>query len=396
MKIVHIEDAFHPDAGYQVNILCKYLKKFGHEQVIIAAPIEKTPDAFTSFFGKDNITEKDYIYQESGAKVIRLPVWGFLSGRAVFTRKLYKTIKKEKPDVLYLHGNDTLSAIMMLTKLRKLNCAVVSDSHMLEMASKNRFNLYFRKFYKRFITPIIIKNNITVIRTQDDLYVEKHLGIPISQAPWISYGTDTLIFNKNQEVKLQFRKENGIGEDDFVFVYTGKLDEFKGGLLLAKAFKKRFDGQKNVVLVVVGKTADDEYGREVEQIFSESENKILRFPTQKYTDLPKFYQSADVSVFARQCSLSFYDASGCGLPVLSEDNNINIDRNSHNNGLCFRSGDVDDFRAKIQAFLDMSGEEYREMSDNAYKFIEQNYDYEDKAREYERVLLEAVEKFEGR
>ena len=395
MKIVNIEDFFHPDAGYQINILSKYLASLGHEVIIITAETDKIPDELTAFFKRDNIEQLDKDYTEKyGVKIIRLPIKAFISGRAIFTKALKKTILELSPDILYVHGNDTAVGMWALSNYHKLKIPLVTDSHMLAMASVNPFNKLFHLFYKWFFTPIIKKNNITVIRTQDDPYAEKLLGIPLSQAPWISYGSDTLLFHPDPDVKSEFRRENGIGEDDFVAVYTGKLDEPKGGKLLAEAFRKKFDTKKNVVLVAVGNTTGD-YGKEVEKIFSESENRVIRFPTQKYCDLPRFYQAADLSVFAKQCSLSFYDAQGCGLPVLSEDNNINIDRNSHGNGLCFKSGDVEDFRNKIEEFLNMSDEDYKAMSDNAYNFIAENYNYETKAREYEKIIIDAYNNFKG-
>ena len=118
-------------------------------------------------------------------------------------------------------------------------------------------------------------------------------------------------------------------------------------------------------------------------------NRILRFPTQRYVDLAPFYQAADLAVFPKQCSLSFYDVQACGLPVLSEDNNINKDRNAHGNGLCFAAGDAEDLRSKIQTFLDMPAQTYRQMAQCACQFIADAYDYEDKAREYEQILQDA-------
>ena len=52
MKIINIEDFFHPNAGYQINIISKYLAKFGHEVIIITADMAKIPNQLTSFFGK--------------------------------------------------------------------------------------------------------------------------------------------------------------------------------------------------------------------------------------------------------------------------------------------------------------------------------------------------------
>ena len=396
MKIVNVEDFFHPDAGYQINILPKYLSKMGHEMTIITSEMDKIPDGLTTFFGREHIEEKDKKYvNENEVKIIRLPIKAFLSGRAVFTSQLFQTISDEKPDIVYIHGNDTLTGMWYLMQYKKLGYPLVMDSHMLEMASVNRFNKFFRWFYKHFFTPIIIKNHIPVIRTQNDHYVEKCLGIPMAQAPWISYGSDTVLFHPDKEVKKSFRLEHGISEDDFVVVYTGKLDEAKGGKLLAQAFREKFRTDRKVVLLVVGKTSG-EYGKEVEKIFSESENRIIRFPTQKYCDLARFYQAADLSVFAKQCSLSFYDAQACGLPVLSEDNNINVDRCSHGNGWNFKAGDVGDFREKVEAAANMDLDEYSKVSNCAYRFIIDHYNYEDKAREYEEIILKEYQKHKDR
>ena len=391
MRVVHIEDFFHPNAGYQINILPKYMVKKGIDTYIISSEIDKVPSGLTSFFGREDIEKYDKEYEiTTGVKIIRVPVKGFVSSRAVFGKELDKIIQQLQPDVLYVHGNDTLVGIKYIWQQSKLNFALVSDSHMLEMASANRFNKLYRKFYKTFITPRIIKNNLTIIRTQNDSYVEKCLGIPLNQAPWISYGSDTLLFHPDQNKRKQFRIRNNILEEAFVIIYAGKLDESKGGLFLAKVLQKKFISEKKVVFIVVGNTFG-EYGREVESIFSISENSILRFPTQRYVDLADFYQGSDLALFPRQCSLSFYDAQACALPVISEDNNINIDRCSHENGLNFKQGNVEDFRNKIQYYIDMDDDYFNKIKYNAYTFIKSNYDYSDKADEYMKVIRESFE-----
>ena len=164
--------------------------------------------------------------------------------------------------------------------------------------------------------------------------------------------------------------------------------------MLAETFAKKFPVDREIVLVAVGNTSGD-YGKEVEDIFQKSENRIIRFPTQKYQDLAYYFQIADLAVFPKQCSLSFYDTQACGLPVLSEDNNINVDRCSHQNGWTFQSGDMEDFREKITEIAKMDEAEYRKISENAYRFIADNYNYEDKAREYEAVIKAAYDDYYG-
>lgn len=396
MRIVHIEDFFHPNAGYQINILPKYMVKKGMDNYIITSMIDKVPSNLTSFFGRENIEEFDKEYEKmTGVKIIRVPVKGFLSNRAVFGKELDKVVAQLQPDIVYVHGNDTLVGMKYIWEQNKHKFALISDSHMLEMASANRFSKLFRKFYKTFITPRIIKNRLTVIRTQNDPYVEKCLGIPLDQAPWISYGSDTLLFHPDRDEKKQFRIENNIPEDAFIIIYAGKLDESKGGLFLAETLQKKFETGRNVVFIVVGNTSG-EYGRKVEKIFSISENKILRFPTQRYVDLAHFYKGSDLALFPRQCSLSFYDVQACGLPVISEDNNINIARCSHDNGFNFKQGKADDFRNKIQLCIDMDDNCFRKIQNNAFAFIKSEYDYSDKADEYMKEIKKALELFRGR
>jgi len=393
MNIVHIEDFFHPDAGYQVNILAKYMVKQGHEVTVVTGEMDKIPETLTNFFGKENIEVADEVYKKkTGVKIIRIPLIGYVSGRAVFSGKIYKVVRNLNPDILYVHGNDTLSGMRFTAKVKSLKYPLVLDNHMLEMASQNRFRHIFRAFYRTVFTRIIIKNNIPVIRTVDDPYVEKCLGIPLNQCPVIGFGSDVIQFRPDEYAKAIFRKENNISADDFVVLYAGKLDESKGGKILANAFAKKIECQnsRSVTLIVVGNAVGD-YGRELEEIFSVSENKIIRFPTQKYMNLAKFYQAADLAVFPKQCSLSFFDAQACGLPVLAEDNEINEERLSNNNGLVFKSNNIEDFRTKVLFCANMQHNLFKEMCNNSYNLIRQKYNYEDIAQRYINIMQDRKE-----
>ena len=392
MKIVHIEDFFHPDAGYQVNILAKYLVKFGHEVVVITAEMEKLPDYLTRFFGRDHIEERDKEYENKyGVKIIRLPIKRYVSGRVIFTKQLMQTLHELAPDVLFVHGNDTFSGMWAAWKRKKIGCPLIMDSHMVDMASENKFRKLFRFFYRRMITPIIKKEGITVIRTADDDYVEKRLGIPLSQAPLITFGSDTMLCHPDAAQKAKFREENGIASDAFVVLYAGKLDEFKGGKLLADLTCQKLDTKREPVFVVVGNTVGD-YGAEVEARFAESPYRVLRFPTQKYCDLAGFFQAADLAVIPRQCSLSLYDMGACGLPVLAENNNINTERCSHGNGWTFEKENVEDFARRLSEIMNMDQTELEKVSRDATAYITEHYDYADKAREYEKEILKAYER----
>lgn len=388
MKIVHIEDFFHPDAGYQVNLLSRLQVKDGHNVTVVTAEIDKIPSFLTAFFGKENIKEKDEkFYKTTGVKIIRVPLIGFCSGRAIFYPRIFKIVDALDPDVAFVHSEDTFTGMQFIWRSSKLKYPIVLDCHMLEMASVNRFRKLFRLFYRAFITPIIVKRNIPLIRVVDTDYVEKCLGIPLEHTTLLSFGTDTDYFRPNKNSKKALCERYEISEDSFVVLYAGKLDIYKGGVFLAEAIKERFvtGSNKNIAFIIIGNT-EGEYGQRVEALFSASENKIVRLPTQTYFDLAKFYQGADLSVFPKQCSMSFFEAQSCGLPVLLEINEINVQRVNFNNGILFNPEDIEDFRLKVAQLVDMPATQYAEMRQNARNYIVENYDYVPIARQFTKVL----------
>ena len=389
MKILHIDETFHPAYGYQANPLAKFQQKQGNE-VYIATPTKDFLYPVYKDFGDDGsgLEEQDKQYMDStGVQIIRVPAKGYIMGRLNYGKEIFEVVEQVKPDVLFVHCVETLTAMRFLWK--RPGYPMMFDSHMLSMASHNKLAKAYEVVYRNVFTRIIKKNGFYVIRTQDDDYVNSHLGIPERLTPFISFGTDTILFSPNEEVRNRFRQEQDIGRDDFVVVYTGKLIENKGGKLLAESFRKKFDVP--VTLVCVGRPLDDDYGREVQKILNESENRIIMFPTQNYLDLAQFYQAADLSIFPKQCSMSFYDAQACGLPVVSEANNVNRDRCSHQNGDNFEAGSVEDFRAKIMRFASMSKEERDQYRNNSRTFVEAGYDYADIARQYTDYLKKSIE-----
>lgn len=399
MKIVHVEDFIHPDAGYQVNMLGRLQVQQGHHVEIVTGEIEKMPDFLTSFFGRDNIDKRDERYfQETGARIHRVPLHGFYSGRAIFhTFKLFRKVRELKPDVVFVHGEDTLMGILFILFSRWLPYPIVLDCHMLEMASKNPYREYFRAFYRKFITPIILKRDIPLIRVVDSDFVEKCLGIPLTHTHYLSLGTDTNYFLPGPENKANLRRNFGLNPEAFVVLYAGKLDEHKGGLFLSEALKEQYKipSGRPIEFFIIG-NAVGEYGKAVEENFSKSENKIVRLPTQRYTDLVHIYQAADLAIYPKQCSMSFFEAQSCGLPVLFEENEINHKRIESENAFTFQPDSVASFREKINHLAMQSASEYEHCSSQARKYVLDHYNFVPIAEKYSEVLLEALNKWKAK
>lgn len=394
MKIVHLEDFIHPDAGYQVNLLGRLQVIQGHDVQVVTGELDKIPAELTTFFGRDNIQARDDRFErETGVKIHRIPLYGFYSGRAIFRPiKLIRKVLALKPDVLFLHGEDTLTGMIFILISRWFPFPMVLDCHMLEMASMNKYREYFRSFYRRFITPTILKRNIPLIRVVDSDFVQKCLGIPLTHTDLLSLGTDTDHFRPDPQQRMAVRAELGLAQDAYVVVYAGKLDEHKGGKFLSEAMRERFtlaDG-KQVEFLVIGNSVG-EYGKQVDAALAACENKVVRLPTQRYFDLAKFYQAADLAVYPKQCSLSFFEVQACGVPVLFEENEINNQRAQHGNAFAFKPESVADFRAKLLTMASMSPEQTAQVSANARAYVQKTYDFAPIAQGYTDVLQRAID-----
>ena len=394
MRILHIDETFHPNFGYQCNPLAKFQSKAGHEVFILAPEAKYIHPVYHSFgeYG-ENLENDDKVYEAAtGVKIVRVRGKGFVSSRLIYVGKeLYKAIEDINPDVMLVHCVETLTAMRVMRKYKK-RYPMTFDSHMLSMASQNKFAKIYEMAYRRLITSQIKKNKYTIIKTQNDDYVTSHLGIPEEQTKFISFGTDTVLFSPDKSVRQAFLNEYGLSEDTFIISSTGKMSQSKGGKLFADTFSKKFDTDRPVAVVVVADFSG-EYEQGVKKQLDESENKMIFFPVQKYLELARFYQIADVTVFPKQCSMSFYDAQSCACPVISEKGHVNEERNSHGNGLCFDCDSVEDFREKIQSMINMPAEDIEKMRQNSYEFVSKNYSYDVIAAQYTEVLNDAVENF---
>ena len=124
MRFVHVEDFFHPDAGYQLNLLAKLQVQQGHEVFIIASEMHKVPNHLKSFSGDENIEQKDSLYfSKTGVKIIRCPSFFWYSGRAILKNipltESVKNIYFKNPTTADI--NNSREEIINICKVKKIH-----------------------------------------------------------------------------------------------------------------------------------------------------------------------------------------------------------------------------------------------------------------------------------
>ena len=396
IRVLNVVDEFHPDAGYENNILSKFMVQLGYDYQILTTSFVAGKN-YMDFLGSENIAQKDAEFTErTGVKITRLPIKRRVSGRAIWRfRAFMESVDSIRPDILFFCGNDTLIFISFVRKFKKqllrgtLPYKIIADSHMLEMAARNKLRFLFYRFYRSFVTPIIIKAGIKVIRMQDDDFVRRRLGVPASLSPFISFGTDTSLFFPSLEQKKAMRSQLGIPDDAFVVLYAGKISEEKGGLILSGSLLEKMktkSGKELAFLVLANATG--EYEKRVVEELAKSENRVLLHPTVPYAQLAPFFQAADLAIFPKQCSLSFFDLQACGVPVVLENNSINEERVSHGNGFLY-DGTCADLRRAILAAAD--DPHFNLCAQHAVQFIRENYDYQTIAKQFDWEFSKLLE-----
>ncbi len=129
--------------------------------------------------------------------------------------------------------------------------------------------------------------------------------------------------------RKELRDQLGIGADDILAIYTGKLTEEKNALILAEAIERLRSAGLPFRGLFIGE------GPQRAVIATCPHSVALDF--MPYLELPDYYRAADVGVWPTTESTSMLDAAASGLPLIISDRVVYRDH-VDGNGLVFRDG----------------------------------------------------------
>jgi hypothetical protein len=393
MHILHLEAEFIPQLGYQVNVISRIMASMGHEVTVLSTKL--SPNCVRNnqkpYLSENQEVEDTRFTEKYNVRILRSGCLGILSDRHVWSFKTYNLIKELNPDVLFLHNNDTIVTMIYLKFfLKRFKIPVVMDSHMVSFASKNRFAKLFRTFYRFLITPIIVRNNLHIIKTVDDNYLQDAFDIPENLTPLISFGSDTEHFKRSEFKRNLLRKKFGIQENEKVFIYSGKLSEDKNGEFLALSISEEFSSFNYKPVFLIISSNQGEYAEKIESLLEKSKNRIVRIPFKLYSELPDYFSVADVAIIHHAGSLTYFDYLSMGLPVIWPDLDFNRNRSVEGVVKLFRPIDCKSFREKINEFLEMKSEQLNNLNFIARSFVEENYSYKQITNSIIDLMIEEI------
>lgn len=266
MKIVHIvpKAPYNDNWGYQDNLLPKYQRKMGHEVTVITTNTMQQD-------GKIINTACASYTLEDGVNVIRRKRKKYFNRILTnLTSKIqvYDILKTINPDLIFYHGleSTTIYDVVRYKKNNKPECIIVEDNHAdynIGRDDRTWRDKVIRSFY-RFINKTTIRyvSRVYGVTPWRKEYAEKFFGIPASKTDVLIMGADDekIEFKNRKNIRAAIRKKYAIGEDEFLIVSGGKLDEKKKIIELIEA-SKYLSNVRILIFGQVNETLKDRYDR---------------------------------------------------------------------------------------------------------------------------------------
>ena len=219
---------------------------------------------------------------------------------------------------------------------------------------------------------------------------------------WVIYnGVNIDKFNSNKKgyFRDQMRGEFNLLEEDFVFLYCGRIAAIKKLENIISSFLVLAGEIENVKLVIVGSASKDDYGdssyeSKLHQMIPEDQKEKVIF-TGFYPPevLLKIYSIADCGILATVLSetitLFLLECMACGIPVITTDVGgiPEVVRNDQEGIVISRNYSGDDLTAAMRQMV-LNKEEWAAKSNKIEKYIQANFSWARVAEEFASILHE--------
>jgi glycosyltransferase involved in cell wall biosynthesis len=355
MRIAFVGNYFSEKMGYTENCLPKAWAALGHEVHVIVSNYQVYGDypdfaqKYGAFLGDATTAcgEKHL----NGFLVHRLPR---RQGRLIALEGLGRTLRSISPDVIQFHSCCSYDLLRTTAKPVRSPIPIFTEAH--EHLSVTASWRTSRRATPRYRLYQIGLSLFAHPRTERCFAIspdcaEVAIGlhkVPSAKVVLMPLGTDTAHFapvatTADITRRELWRSQSGYNVGDVVCIYTGKLDQSKNPLLLAKAVGSLRRRGLRVCGLFVGA------GPQRPEIESIEGNRVMAFV--EYSALPGYYQAGDIGVWPREESMAMLDAASCGLPVVVSDQIGEPDR-VQGNGLMYREDDSESLASTLLALME--------------------------------------------
>lgn len=367
-KVIHIclcgpmTDGF----SYQENLLSKYHKRLGYEVAVI------TSEWIWDSTGKLVKDARSCYVNEHDIPVFRLPIKGNKNSEAKFKRfeRLYQTIEKEDPDILFIHGCQFLDLWVIRSYLKKHpDVKAYVDNHAdFSNSGTNPVSKYvLHKGIWRLGTKAVspyIKKFYGVLPARVDFLTDMY-GLSKEKVELLVMGADDEQVENTDKEKLgeKIREKYGISQDDFLIVTGGKIDKAKAQTIYLMEAVKKLQNPK-VKLLVFG-SVEEELREQVESL--QDGERIFNIGWIHAEDSYAYFAAADLVCFPGRHSVFWEQVAGQGIPMVVKhwEGTEHVDVGGNVKFLYQDS--TEEIQKVLSEILADNGEVYHKMKDAALK-----------------------------
>jgi len=375
MRVLHITDFFDPTVGYAEFYLAKKQVEKGLDVRVITfnyslSGHQKWVAGFKTIEGI-NVNYLDILFK---AKSIIWPLKPL---------DLIQIIKTFVPDLVHIRGLLSPLAQMVLLLKQFYRFSVVGDVitgiSPLTYILLPKFKSFFNFWVSRNVDAFFVCNRAI------EKFLVENIGISSSKTYFIPLAADHELFKPDTMKREKIRNRFGFKSEDVVAIYTGKFLPHKRIHDLLIASKSIIEKFQNFKIILVG-DGPDFYKTRLNKLINELGivNNVLFFKRVHRTELPNFYNAADIAVWPGTFSISIVEAMACALPIII----VKSDWTSHylenKNGYFFKAGDINALRLLLLKLVqDQALREY--MGKMSRKLINEKLSWNVVANEYIKV-----------
>ncbi|MFX0091918.1 MAG: glycosyltransferase [Candidatus Hodarchaeota archaeon] len=317
-------------------------------------------------------------------RIIKAPVLDYLSMIITYSIEIYKVIKTYRPDVVIGAGMLAISLAKFIASQKRIPFFLLTIDKMHTLIPTKFFQLLGFALESRLIKSA--DHNI-VINEQLKAYTIR-MGAKNGKVTVIRAGVDLSRFNPDQSVRDVMRKKLGYTEKDRILFFMGWFYRFSG---LKEVLEELATNKNNNIKVcLVGKGDLLEVLNSLIKKFSlENEVKIVNWVD--YTEIPSYLSVADVCLLPAYRNktmneivpIKLYEYLAMEKPVITTELRGIMSEFGSDSGVLYCANS----RKVFKRATDLTNEEIIELGKKGRKFIEENCDWNQLIKMFERVLI---------
>ncbi len=364
------------------------------DETLLGMDVEKTYSTRGSFINREDLLKGYHSkFIKNYSPVPSYLTWPF----GLINISIWQEIKNGKYDVVVLQAWTNITWWIAFFACLKFKTRVLfmTDANILSESVRS----VGKKKIKKYILNFLFKKTdgfLTTGKANEEFY--KYYGADPKKMTrfYFSWGYEAF-FAKAQQIKSRreaIRKSLGIGEDDFLVLYVGRLSQEKNPGIILDAFNNL--SIKNKKLFFVG---DGPLRSEIEQKIKKTKaSGVFLSGFQNHDKIGEFYAIADVLVLpssSETWGIVVNEAMCFGVPIIASDQvgaAVDLVKNKYN-GFVFPVGDTKELVNALNSLISMSKNERLSFGQKSSEIIKEWIDKIDPVQQLTKLLSDVSPKY---